>query len=94
MELIQLSAIDLYHGTIDCPKGFEIDRKIIKNSIIQNYTSHKTLNNNPKDFKIDYSQPLQWLQDYMRDHFKEKYGRTLVETNKWGTVLKQNEQSY
>ena len=30
MELIPLSTIDLYHGTIDCPKGFEIDRKIIK----------------------------------------------------------------
>ena len=46
MELIPLSTIDLYHGTIDCPKGFEIDRKIIKNSIIQNYVSHQTLNKN------------------------------------------------
>ena len=97
MELIPLSTIDLYHGTIDCPQGFEIDRKIIKNSIIQNYVSHQTLNKNPltnRDFKVDFSQPLQWLQDHMRDYFREKYGRTLVEKNKWATVLEPNEQSY
>ena len=75
MECVDLSKISLYHGTIDCPKGFEIDRKNIKNSIIQNYVSHQTLSDNPKDltnrdFKVDYSQPLQWLQDYLEIIFK------------------------
>ena len=99
MELVELSKISLYHGTIDCPKGFEIDRKKIKNSIIQNYVSHQTLSNNPKDltnrdFKVDFSQPLQWLGDYMRDHFRLHYGQTLVLKNQWGIVLEPYEMTY
>ena len=99
MELVELSKISLYHGTIDCPKGFEIDRKKIKNSIIQNYVSHQTLSNNPldltnRDFKVDFSQPLQWLGDYMRDHFRSYYGQTLVLKNQWGIVLEPYEMSY
>ena len=54
MELVELSKISLYHGTIDCPKGFEIDRKKIKNYIIKNFVSHQTLSNNPKDLLNRY----------------------------------------
>ena len=99
MECLQLSKISLYHGTIDCPKGFEIDRKTIKNSIIQNYISHQTLSNNPKDltnrdFKVDYSQPFQWLQDYIRDHFQVNFSQALILKHKWATVLEPYEMSY
>jgi len=94
-----LSEIDIYTGSIDCPKNFEIDRKTIKNSIIQNYISSNTLSKNSKDlsyrdFKVEFSQPLQWLQDYIRDHFKSVYKRTLIPKIMWGTVLQPNEQSY
>ena len=99
MECVELSKISLYYGTIDCPKGFEIDRKTIKNSIIQNYVSDQTLSNNSKDlthrdFKVDYSQPLQWLQDYIRDHFRLILNHTLVFKKQWGIVLEPYEMSY
>ena len=94
-----LSEIDLYTGSVECPKGFEIDRQTIKNSIIQNYVSFHTLSKNSKnlsyrDFKVDYSPPLQWLRAYIRDHFKADYKKTLIQKATWGVVLQPNEQSY
>ena len=94
-----LSEIDIYTGSIDCPKNFEIDRKTIKNAILRNYISSNTLSKNSKDlsyrdFKVDFLQPLQWLQDYIRDHFRSDYKRTLISKKIWGTVLQPNEQSY
>jgi len=94
-----LSEIDIYTGSIDCPKNFEIDRKTIKNSIIQSYVSSNTLSKNSKDlsykdFKVAFSQPLQWLQDYVRDHFLEYSNKNLIPKIMWGTVLQPDEQSY
>ena len=37
MQKKVLSEIDLYYGKVDMPKGFEIDRKKIKNDILNTY---------------------------------------------------------
>ena len=75
MQKIVLSEIDLYYGEIKMPKGFEIDQNKIKNDIIESYVKQKRINNNPQayafdDYVVPFSQPLQWLQDYVRDHWK------------------------
>jgi hypothetical protein len=85
-----LSEIDLYTGKIETPKGFEIDRKTIKNSILPNYSSKEA---SSRDCKVDYSPPLQWLQDYIRDHWREAYGKSLFPRRMWGIVLQPNEES-
>ena len=83
MEKVVLSEIDLYSGEIETPKGFEIQRNTIKNKIIQSYATANSISNNSKDYtyldyKIDYLQPLTWLQDHMRDFFNLDYHKTLV----------------
>jgi len=94
-----LSEIDLYHGNIAMPKGFEINRDRIKGDILTSFINQKRINNNPKayaykDYQVPYSQPLTWLKDYLRDHIKVEYGFTLVQKFEHGNVMHPREQSF
>ena len=82
MQKKVLTEVDLYYGEVEMPKGFEIDRNK-RNDIIESYINQNRINNNPKaysfdDYVVPFSQPLQWMQDYMRDHWGAEYGRTLI----------------
>ena len=93
-----LTEVDLYYGQISMPKGFEINRNVIKNDILKSFVTSDRINNNPqtysyKNYKVPYSQPLQWMQDYMRDHWKVEYHFTLVPKNMHGKILHPKEQS-
>ena len=50
MEKVVLSEIDIITGTIDCPKGFEINRDKIKNDIITSYINQERISNNEKNY--------------------------------------------
>ena len=81
-----ISEIDIISGTVDSPKGFEIDRKKIKNDIFNSFINKKRISNNERDFaytdyQVPFSQPLQWLKDYLRDHFKLEHSKTLIPNN-------------
>ena len=94
-----LSEICLYHGEIESPKGFEIDRDQIRNDIIDSFVNKKRINNNPiaysyDDYVVPFSKPLQWLQDYIRDHYKVEYGQTLVTKSIHGNVMHPKEKSW
>ena len=93
-----LTEVDLYTGEIAMPKGFEIDRNKIKNDILKSFVTSDRISNNPrnysyKNYKVPFSQPLQWLQDYMRDHWKVEYGFTLVPKDMHGKILHPKEKS-
>ena len=93
-----LTEVDLYTGEIAMPKGFEIDRNKIKNDILKSFVIEDRINNNPKtysykNYKVPFSQPLQWIQDYMRDHWKVEYGFTLVPKDMHGKILHPKEKS-
>ncbi len=99
MQKQVVSEIDIVSGTIDSPKGFEIDREKIKNDIITSYINKKTLSNKKKDYsyydyEVPFSQPLQWYQDYLRDHFKIEYGKTLIPKQNIGLVIEKDKRSY
>tara|TARA_Y100001972_G_scaffold43742_1_gene53835 strand:+ start:535 stop:1086 length:552 start_codon:yes stop_codon:yes gene_type:complete len=99
MKRVVLSEIDIISGTIDSPKGFEINRNKIKNDIINSFINQKRISNNEKDFaytdyQVPFSQPLQWLKDYLRDHFRVEYNRTLVPKLDFGLVLDKKQQSH
>ena len=94
-----LSETDLYYGEVKMPKGFDIDRIKIKNDIINSYFDNKKISNNPKDYahsdyQIPFSQPLQWLQDYLRDHIKADYDFTLIPKLNWANVLEYNQKTF
>ena len=90
-----LSEIDLY---IDTVQVINIDRNKIKNDIINSFVSEKRLSKNKKDdsyqdFEVPFSKPLQWLKDYLRDHFRVDYYRTLVSKKEWGNIYNQHDSS-
>ena len=94
-----LTEVDLYSGEIEMPKGFEIDRDQIRNDILESFVKKKRINDNPNqysfdDYVVDYSKPLQWMQDYVRDHWKAEYGYTLVFKNMHSNVMYPKEKSW
>jgi hypothetical protein len=96
MQKKVLSEIDLYMDTVHV---ITIDRKKIKNDILNSFVSEKRLSKNKKDysyqdFEVPFSKPLQWLNDYLRDHFKADYYRTLIPRKEWGNIYNQNESSF
>ena len=59
MQKVVLSEIDLIHGSVNLPKGFEINRDKIKNDIIKSYVDQNRINNNPKAYSFeDYEVPF------------------------------------
>ena len=91
-----LSEIDLY---IDTVHVITIDRAKIKNDILNSFAFDKRLSKNKKDysyqdFEVPFSKPLQWLKDYLRDHFRVDYHRTLIPQKEWGNVYHPSESSY
>ena len=99
MKKVVLSEISLIHGSVAMPKGFEIDRDQIRNDIIESYVKQKRINDNPKayafdDYVVPFSQPLQWMQDYLRDHVRVEHGFTLVSKNMHGNVMHPKEKSW
>jgi len=96
MQKKVLSEIDLYIDTVHVIK---IDRSKIKNDILNSFAFEKRLSKNKKDysyqdFKIPFSKPLQWLNDYLRDHFKVDYTRTLIGKKEWGNIYNTDESSF
>ena len=99
MQKKVLSEIDLYYGEIITPKGFEIKRDTIKNSILNSFIKEKRISNNIKDYsyvdyELEYCQAHQWLQDYIRDHFRVKYDKALILKLHWGNVYEYNQKSF
>jgi len=99
MDIKILSHIDLTYGFVETPKGFEIDRETIKNSILHHFADSNTLSKNPmdfsyNDFKVGESKPLQWFQNYIRDHFNAERNKVLIPASTWGNVLRPGEQSF
>jgi len=95
MQKKVLSEIDLYIDTVHVIK---IDRKKIKNDILSSFASEKRLSKNKKDysyqdFEVPFSQPLQWLKDYLRDHFRVESHRTLIDKKEWGNIYNTDESS-
>ena len=94
-----VSEIDIVSGTIDSPKGFKIDREKIKNDIITSFINQDRISKNEKDFsytdyKVPFSQPLQWLKDYLRDHFRIEHNKTLIPKLDFGIILDKQQQSH
>ena len=96
MQKKVLSEIDLYIDTVHVIK---IDRAKIKNDILNSFAFEKRLSKNKKDysyqdFEVPFSKPLQWLKDYLRDHFRAESHRTLVGKKEWGNIYLPKESSH
>jgi hypothetical protein len=95
MNQIILSHIDVTFGFV---KVINIDRNLIKNNILTSVANQQRLDNNPislayHDYAVPFSQPLHWFHDYVRDHFKTEFKRTLIPVNTWGNIYAAHEGS-
>ena len=96
MQKKVLSEIDVY---IDEVQVIKIDRKLIQNDILNSFAFNKRLSKNKKDysyedFEVRFSKPMQWLKDYIRDHFRGDYGKTLVPHKEWGNIYNPYQSSF
>jgi len=77
-----LSEIDLHYGTIDMPKGFEIDRDKLQSNILSSQI---------KNTEFPFSRTFDMLNTYMRDHINVEYGFSLINKETWGNIYKPQE---
>ena len=82
MQKKVLSEIDLHYGTIDMPKGFEIDRDKLQKDI---------LNSQITDSPFPFSREWDKLSTYIREHMNLEYQFTLVNKETWGNIYKPSE---
>ena len=66
--------------------------------ILNSVANQRRLNDNPVspayyDYAVPFSQALQWFHDYVRDHFKTEFKKTLIPTNTWGNTYANYESS-
>ena len=79
-----LSEIDLHYGTVDMPKGFEIDRDKLQADI---------LSSKIKNLEFPFSREWDKLNTYMREQITVEHGFTLINKETWGNVYKPKEIS-
>jgi hypothetical protein len=84
MQKKVLSEIGLYHGDVEMPKGFEIDRNKLQEDILKSQINNK---------EFPYSRTWDMLNTYMREHINVEYGFQLVNKKMWGNVYKPKEIS-
>ena len=84
MQKKVLSEIDLHYGTIDMPKGFEIDRDKFQADILSSQIN---------DSQFPFSRNWDMLNTYMREHIYVEHRFTLVNKETWGNAYRPKEIS-
>ena len=80
-----LSKIDLFYGTISMPKGFEIDKDVLKKDI---------LTHNIQDCPFPFSRDWDKLNTYLREHINLEYSLNLVNKLTTGLMFKPNQSNF
>lgn len=81
LEKKQLHELFVMTGEVD--NVSKVDINMLKNHVLSNWTLDNRVSDNDFSYlhdycKVPYHQHLQWVQDYIRDHYRLDYGRTLV----------------
>jgi hypothetical protein len=84
MQKKVLSEIGLYHGTIDMPKYWDIDREKLAQDILTQNLFNK---------EFPFSKQWDMLNTYMRDHINLEYDFSLINKKTWGNIYKPKEKS-
>ena len=100
MKKTILSETAIFTGSIDRPKGYELDRNKIKAEAVKGYVlnNRKHFGENTweyKDYKLIRRVPeFGFLEDYVREFFKLQTGLTLEPKDCYINILEHLEQSY
>ena len=84
MHKTLLSEKFILTGTVN--KVSHLNSKLIQNHCLSNYTLDTKIKDDQfwhlEDYNtVPYHQHIQWFQDYVRDHYRDQYGPTLIPTD-------------
>ena len=77
-----LSEQALYFGNVEMPKGWDIDRDKLQESIVKS-----NLTNSP----FPFSKTWDMLNTYLREHIGVEYDQQLINKEMWGNMYKPQE---
>jgi|TARA_R110000765_G_scaffold285517_1_gene382118 hypothetical protein len=82
MQKKVLSEIGLYHGDVEMPKDWDIDRNKLQEDILKSQINNK---------EFPYSRPWDMLNTYLREHINVEYGFQLINKKMWGNIYSPHE---
>lgn len=82
MESIKLSEQVIYHGSVNMPKGFEINQELLKSNILECILTNK---------KFKFSKTWDMLNTYVREHIRLKHKIELINKDTWGNAYEKKE---
>lgn len=93
-----LSEIDIYLGTVDMPKYFEINRDELKSSLLSSVVKDKSFKNsivinNPNDFEMLNGKAFTMFNTYIIENFHLKHDVQLVNQFNFGSIFEEKENS-
>jgi len=94
-----LNKKEIYYGSINMPKYFEINRYELKSDILISFIEKKTISKDTfkyecLDYVVNHSKTHQTLINYMIEHLYLKYKLNLINVLSFANVLDKNEQSF
>lgn len=94
-----LNKKEIYYGSINMPKYFEINRYELKSDILISFIENKTISKDTLkyeslDYVVNHSKTHQVLINYIIEHLYLKYKLNLINVLSFGNVLDKNEQSF
>ena len=83
-EKLRLTESFILKGNIESVSKINYD--LIRNHLFSNYSLTNKFEDDQywymKDYlKVPYHQHIQWINDYIRDHYREEHNKTLVPVN-------------
>ena len=98
LEKKQLHELAIVTGSIDNVSAVNIN--MLKNHLLSNWSLKNRVSDNDFKYehdycKVPYHQHIQWVQDYIRDHYRIEYNRTLCPVPKnsvAGIIQTENEK--
>ena len=100
MDKKVLSEIALYHGTVEMPKDFDIDRKKLSSDILDSGAQKDTPTEDgviyyrEKDCLLPFSRQSDMLDIYIREKFLIDYKMILELKNSFGNIFQPQDKSY
>ena len=93
-----LSEIDLYFGTVDMPKYFEINRNELKSNLLSSVIEDKCFKNscvvsNPFDYEMLNGKAFTMLNTYIIENFFLKNKYNIINSFNFGNIFKEKESS-
>ena len=79
-----LSEVHLIYGDVSMPKGFEIDKELLSQQILQ-----ANINN----YTFPFSRNWDMLNTFITDHVNVEYNINLINKKTWGNFYKPNQTS-